>query len=304
MTEPHRSAADTWVGARLPRQEDAALLTGNARFIDDMAPVPGLRHVAILRSPHAHAKIRRIDASRASGLDGVFGVVTGAEIAELTKPLASAIRAPIGMPPMAVDKVRYVGEPVALVAAVDRYAAEDALDAIAVEYEPLPAVVDPIEALADDAPLVHEDAGTNRIHRRTFSYGNPDAAFAAADHVVRLDWRYPRQAATPMECAGIIAHFEAAPERYTVWSNFQGPFILHALMAGSLKVAGNRLRLITAPHSGGSFGVKQAMFPTIVMLAAASRILGAPLKWIEDRLEHLQASSCSSDRADAVRGGV
>ena len=300
MTEPHRSAADTWVGARLPRQEDAALLTGNARFIDDMAPVPGLRHVAILRSPHAHAKIRRIDASRTSGLDGVFGVVTGAEIAELTKPLASAIRAPIGMPPMAVDKVRYVGEPVALVAAVDRYAAEDALDAIAVEYEPLPAVVDPIEALADDAPLVHEDAGTNRIHRRTFSYGNPDAAFAAADHVVRLDWRYPRQAATPMECAGIIAHFEAAPERYTVWSNFQGPFILHALMAGSLKVAGNRLRLITAPHSGGSFGVKQAMFPTIVMLAAASRILGAPLKWIEDRLEHLQASSCSSDRADAV----
>ena len=300
MTDAPQSTAGKWVGARVPRHEDAALLTGNARFIDDMAPVPGLAHVAILRSPHAHARIINIDASRASTMEGVRGVVTGAQVAELTKPLPSAVRAPIAMPAMAHELVRYVGEPVALVAADDRYAAEDALDAILVEYEPLPAVTDPLAALEEGAPLVHAAAGTNRIHRRTFSYGDPDGAFAAADHVVRLDWSYPRQAATPMECAGIIAHFEARPERYTVWSNFQGPFILHALMAGSLKVAGNRLRLITAPHSGGSFGVKQGMFPTIVMLSAASRILGAPLKWIEDRLEHLQASSCSSDRADAV----
>jgi len=291
---------DRWVGQALPRKEDAALLTGNARFIDDMAPVPGLRHVAFLRSPHAHARIKAIDTSRAAALDGVYGIVTGTEIKALINPIPSAIRAPISYYPMAIEKVRFVGEPIALVAASDRYMAEDALDAIEVEYEPLAPAVDPLDALAEDAPLVHEEAGGNRVHHRTFRYGDPDGAFAEADHIERLDWRYPRQAATPMETAGIIAQFEAQPDRYTVWSNFQGPFILHALMTGALKVPGNRLRLITAPNSGGSFGVKQAMFPTIVLLAAASRLLGMPLKWIEDRLEHLQASSCASDRADKI----
>lgn len=294
------ASEDRWVGRALPRKEDAALLTGNARFIDDMAPVPGLRHVAFLRSPHAHARIASIDTARAAAMDGVYGIVTGAEIKDLIHPIPSAIRARIEYYPMAIDKVRFVGEPIALVAASDRYAAEDAVDAIEVEYEPLPAVADALDALEQGAPLVHEAADSNRVHHRTFRYGDPEKAFADADHVETLEWRYPRQAATPMETAGIIAQFEAQPDRYTIWSNFQGPFILHALMTGALKVPGNHLRLITAPHSGGSFGVKQAMFPTIVLLAAASRLLGMPLKWIEDRLEHLQASSCASDRADRV----
>ena len=290
----------THTGSAFPRKEDDALLTGAARFIDDMEPVPGIRHAALLRSPHAHARIRRIDAAAASAHPGVHGVLTGADVAAATGPIPSAVRVPIDYYPMAVDKVRYAGEPVVLVAADDRYAAEDALELVEVDYEPLAPVVDPGAALDDGAALLHEAVGSNLVHRRTFRYGDPEAAFAEADHVVRLQWRFPRYASTPMETYGAIAQFERAPDRYTVWSNFQGPFILHALMCGALAVPGNRLRLISAPNSGGSFGIKQAMFPYMVLLAAASRLLDAPLKWVEDRLEHLIGSSSASNREDAV----
>jgi 2-furoyl-CoA dehydrogenase large subunit len=294
------SSAQRWVGAAFPRKEDAALLSGNARFIDDMEPVPGIRHVAMLRSPHAHARIVRIDASKAKAYPGVYGVVTGSDVARITNPIPSAVRVPIKYYPIAVDKVRYAGEPVALVAAVDRYVAEDALELIEVEYEPLPPVVDPVAALAPEAALLHDEVGSNGVHRRTFRYGDPEGAFAAADKIVKLAWRYPRYSSTPMETYGVIAEFLQAPDRYTVWSNFQGPFILHTLMCGALKMQSNRLRLITAPNSGGSFGIKQAMYPYMVLLCAASRLIGAPLKWIEDRLEHLVGSSTAADRADEI----
>ena len=181
-----------------------------------------------------------------------------------------------------------------LVAAEDRYVAEDAAELIEVDYEPLPAVVDPIAALSDEAPVLHEAVGGNLVHDRSFAYGDPDAKFAAAEQVIRLDWRYPRQSSTPIETYGAIAHFETAPDRFTIWSNFQGPFILQPLMARALRIGGNQLRLISAPHSGGSFGIKQGLYPYLVLLAAASRILRRPLKWTEDRLEHLAASSSAS----------
>ena len=291
---------DSWVGRAVPRLEDAALLTGNARFIDDLSPLPGIRHIAMLRSPYAHARIQSIDVAAARRMPGVFGVVTGAEIQARLEPLASAVRAPIAYYPIAADKVRYAGEPVALVAAEDRYLAEDAVEAIEVDYDPLPAVVDPLAALDAEAPVLHEAAGGNLVHHRSFAYGDPDAAFAAAAEVVRLAWRYPRQSSTPIETYGAIAHFEAAPDRYTIWSNFPGPFILQPLMARALGIGGNQLRLIAAPNSGGSFGIKQGLYPYLVLLAAASRILGCPLKWTEDRLEHLSASSSSADRADGI----
>ncbi|MFP6728497.1 MAG: xanthine dehydrogenase family protein molybdopterin-binding subunit, partial [Alphaproteobacteria bacterium] len=291
---------DGWVGRAVPRLEDAALLTGNARFIDDLSPLPGIQHVAMLRSPHPHARIVAIDTEAARTMPGVTGVVTGVEFQKYLNPLANALRAPIAYYPIAVDKVRYVGEPVALIAAEDRYLAEDAAEAIEVDYRPLEAVVDPQAALAADAPVLHEDAGSNLVHHRQFAYGDPDSAFAAAAEVVRLAWRYPRQSATPMETYGAIVHYETAPDRYTIWSNFQGPFILQPLMARSLGVDGNQLRLIAAPHSGGSFGIKQGLYPYLVLLAAGSRILGCPLKWIEDRLEHLSASSSAADRADEI----
>ena len=294
------SGGGGWVGAAVPRKEDEALLTGHARFIDDMEPVPGLRHAALLRSPHAHAEIRAIDTARAADHPGVHGVLTGADIAAAIRPIPSAVRVPIDYYPMAVDKARYAGEPVALVAAEDRYVAEDALELIEVDYRPLPPVVDPKAAMGEDAPLLHEAVGSNVVHHRSFRYGDPETAFAEADRVVRLDWTFPRYSSTPMETCGAIAQFEPAPDRYTIWSNFQGPFILHALMSGALGVPGNRLRLITSPQSGGSFGIKQGMYPYMVLLAAASRLLDAPLKWVEDRLEHLVGSSSASNREDGI----
>ena len=294
------SAGRRWVGTAVPRKEDEALLTGRARFIDDMEPVPGLRHAALLRSPHPHAEIRAIDVSRAAAHPGVHGVLTGADIAAAIKPIPSAVRVPIDYYPIAVDKVRYAGEPVALVAAEDRYVAEDALELIEVEYRPLPPVIDLKAAIGEDAALLHEAVGSNVVHHRSFRYGDPETAFAEADCVVRLDWTFPRYSSTPMETYGAIAQFEPAPDRYTIWSNFQGPFILHALMCGALGVPGNRLRLITSPQSGGSFGIKQGMYPYMVLLAAASRLLDMPLKWVEDRLEHLVGSSAASNREDAV----
>jgi len=291
---------DKWVGKAVPRLEDEALLTGNARFIDDLSPVAGIRHVAILRAPYAHAGLGAIDVGEALKVAGVTGIVTGRDLAPWLAPLASAVRAPVDYFPIAIDKVRHAGEPVALIAAEDRYVAEDAAELIDVSYEPLPAVTDPRDALAEDAPLVHEAVGSNLVHHRTFRYGAPEEAFDKADLVVRLAWRYPRQSATPMETYGVVAAFERAPERYSIWSNFQGPFILQPLMARALKVAGNRLRLITAPSSGGSYGIKQGLYPTMVLLAAASRVLGCPLKWTEDRLEHLLASSSAADRDDEI----
>ena len=181
-----------WVGQAIPRHEDAALMSGNARFIDDLSPLPGIRQVAMLRSPYPHARIRGINASAALNLPGVIGVVTGAEIAKLIDPLVSAVRAPVAYYPIAVDKVRYAGEPVVLVVAEDRYVAEDAVELIEVDFDPLPAVVDPIAALSDDAPLLHEAAGDNLVHERRFSYGEPDTAFNDAAQVVELAWRYPR----------------------------------------------------------------------------------------------------------------
>ncbi|HYH22895.1 MAG TPA: molybdopterin cofactor-binding domain-containing protein [Azospirillum sp.] len=295
--------AQGWTGRPLPRKEDLALLTGRARFMDDLEPLPGIRHVAILRSPHPHARIRGIDISGAAALPGVFGIVTGAQIAETCRPIPSVVKTPIRFMPCAIDKVRYVGEPVAVIAAESRYVAEDALDLIEVDYEPLPGVADLGDAMAEGAPVLHDEVGSNVVNRRSFRYGNPEGAFARADHVFSFSYSYPRSLATPMETYGVIASFEGGPDRFTVWSNFQGPFVLHTLMATALKVPGNRLRLITPPASGGSFGVKQAVFPYIVLLAAASRILKAPLKWTEDRLEHLTASSAATDRLGDIKAG-
>jgi len=299
MTQAMDAAAG-WVGKAVLRKEDEPLLTGRGRFIDDLEPVAGLRYAAILRSPHPHARIRNIDASRAEQLAGVVGVVTGAQIARVAGPIPSVVKARMKFHVCALDKVRYMGEPVAVVVAENRYVAEDALELIEVDYEPLQGVGFIEDAIAPGAPLLHEEAGSNIAQERSFKYGDPDGAFAGAGRVFRHEYRYPRSIATPMETYGVIANFELHPDRYTVWANFQGPFVLQPLMAASLNVPGSRLRLITPPNSGGSFGIKQAAFAYMVLLSAVSRLLGVPVKWTEDRLEHLMASSSATDRSGSV----
>jgi 2-furoyl-CoA dehydrogenase large subunit len=294
------NAAHLWVGAALPRKEDESLLTGSARFIDDLEPVAGLRHAAILRSQHPHARIRSIDTRRAEQLSGVIGVVTGAQIAHVAGIIPSVVRSKMRFQVCATTKARYCGEPVAVVVAEDRYVAEDALELIEVDYEPLPGVAHLDDALRPDAPLLFEEAGSNVAQERSFKYGNPDGAFARADRIFRHAYRFPRSIATPMETYGVIAQFEPHPDRYTIWSNFQGPFVLQPLMAGALNVAGNRLRIVTPPSSGGSFGIKQAVYVYMVLIAAVSRLVGVPVKWTEDRLEHLMASSSATDRTGEI----
>ncbi len=295
-----QSAATAWVGKSVPRKEDAPLLSGRGRFIDDLEPVAGLRHAAILRSPHPHARIRAIDVSRAEKLAGVIGVVTGAQVAAVAGIIPSVVRSKMRFQVCATTKARYCGEPVAVVVAVDRYVAEDALELIDVDYEPLPGVAHLDDALKPDAPLLFEEAGTNVAQQRAFKYGDPDGAFARAGRTFRYEYRFPRSIATPMETYGVVAQFEPHPDRYTIWSNFQGPFVLQPLMAGALNVAGNRLRIVTPPNSGGSFGVKQSVYAYMVLIAAVSRLLGVPVKWTEDRLEHLMASSSATDRTGEV----
>ena len=302
IAESH--AARPWVGQSIPRVEDAALLTGRGRFIDDLGVRPGTLYAAILRSPHAHAEILSIDSAAALRADGVVAVLTGDDIKALTTSLVVGVKAPIECWPIAVGRVRYVGESVAVVVASDRYKAEDAVDLIDVQYRALAANIDPLRALSPNSPVIHDGFGGNVASDRTFRYGDPEHAFAEAAHRISIDIRYPRNSCTPIETYGVVADYDASEDAFDLLANFQGPFSIHAVISRALKVPGNRVRLRTPPDSGGSFGVKQGVFPYIVLLAAASRAVGRPVKWIEDRLEHLTASVSATNRATTLSAAV
>ena len=294
----------SWCGQSIERVEDGPLLTGRGRFIDDLGIRPGTLHAAILRSPHAHAKIRAIDAAAARTAPGVAAIIIGAEVTALSASLVVGVKAPIECWPIAVDRVRYVGEPVAVVLAANRYLAEDALELIDIVYEPLPAIVDLLAALDPKQPALHEGLGSNIASERSFRYGDPEHAFARTAHRVSVTIRYPRNSCTPIETYGLVAEYDANEDAYDVLANFMGPFSLHAVMARALKVPGNRLRLRTPPDSGGSFGVKQGVFPYIVLMGIAARIAGRPVKWIEDRIEHLAASVSATNRFTTLEAAV
>ncbi|MCZ4354005.1 molybdopterin-dependent oxidoreductase [Roseovarius aestuarii] len=286
------------------RVEDAPLVTGRGRFFDDLPTPRAALHAAILRSPHAHACIQSIDTSAARALKGIHSVIIGDDYAQVAAPLMVGVKLPIQCWPIARDKVRYTGEPVAVVLAADRYLAEDALDLIKVEYDVFPPVIDPLLALGDDAPILHDEMGVNLGSERQFSYGDPDAAFATADHITEISVRYPRNSCTPIETYGVLAEWHPHDQAYDVSANFQGPFSIHPVIARALNVPGNRLRLKTPEDSGGSFGVKQGVFPYIALLGACARIADRPVKWVEDRLEHLTASVSATNRAITLRAAV
>jgi 2-furoyl-CoA dehydrogenase large subunit len=293
------------LGQSAPRHEDAALLTGRGRFGDDLGTTPGTLHAAVLRSPHAHARLLGVDTAAALALPGVHAVLTGQDVQRWQQPFVVGVKVPMQHYVLAVDKVRYAGEPVAVVVAQDRYIAEDALDLLRADYEALPAVVDIEAACEAGAAVLHEAVGSNVVSDRSFCYGDPDAAFAAADRRVALTVHYPRNSCTPIEGAVVIAECLAGGEGYEVTSNFMGPFSLHSVMALALGVAANKLRHKLPRDSGGSFGVKQAVLPYVVLMCLASKKAGgAPVKWVEDRLEHLAAATSATARLTHIEAAV
>ncbi len=284
------SANATWVGRSLPRFEDDALLRGEGRFLDDLSPVAHSYHAAVVRSQLAHARIV-VDASAALEAPGVIGVLTGADVMALSRPFPAGIDSRTPQYATAIDTVRYVGEPIAVVVARDRYLAEDAAELVDVDYDPLDAVLDPVAAAAD------------AVHDRTFEYGDVDTAMAQADLVLRQTFHVPRFTCTPVECYAVVADWDATAGRLTTWANFQGPFTLHGVAAAALGLKGDRLRLLTPPDSGGSFGIKSSVFTYIVLMGLVSRHLGVPVTWVEDRLEHLASSAAATGRTTEVEAG-
>ena len=289
-------SSQRWVGQSVKRVEDSRLLTGRGTFIDDHPPVANLYQAAIVRSPHAHARILGYDVAAALAMEGVVGVITGDDVAKATKPFSVGVTAPVHYYCTATDRARFAGEPVAVVVARDRYLAEDAAEAVLVQYEPLPVVLDPERALDPDAPLLHEAVGSNLAGHRRLVYGDPDRAFAEADVVLAERFKFPKYGSTPIETYGIIARWEPLDGVLTVWSNFMGPFIMHPLTARVLGLPENRLRFIVPSDIGGSFGIKTSIYPYIALIGLSAMKTGVAVKWIEDRREHLLASSSGTDR--------
>ncbi|MCZ6845640.1 MAG: molybdopterin-dependent oxidoreductase, partial [Alphaproteobacteria bacterium] len=290
-----------YTGAEVQRMEDPRLLTGHGRFVDDIH-LPGMLYAAFLRSSHAHARIRSIDASAALALAGVHGVFTQADLAvpDTAQPMNQLYPAPvihqdITQHPMATDEVCYVGQTVALVAADSRAIAEDALALIAVDYEPLPAVVDCRTAQADDAPMAHVGTDTNLGGQLRSAFGDIDEAFAKADHVFSASFMQHRGGCHAMETRGVLARDEPYGEGLTIWSSTQCPYMVRRALANYLGEPEGRVRII-APDVGGGFGPKAGFYPEEIVIPVVARQLGRPLKWIEDRREHFTATTGQRDQ--------
>ena len=283
------------VGARIPRNEDPRLLQGRGCFVDDVQPA-GVLHAAIARSPHAHARIVSIDVARARALPGVALVLTAADLGELDQPTPllipnPALTHPRTPRPLAVDEVRYVGEPVALVVAESRYVAEDALDAIEVTWQPLPAVASLDAARAEGAPLVHADVPDNRAARLAQRVGDPEAVLAAAPQVLRERLWIERSCGSPIETRGVVAEWDARAGALRVWDATQAPLPIKNGLARMFGLPEFKVDVI-APDVGGGFGTKIMLFyPEEILVPLAAIRLGRPVKWIEDRHEHLIAAN-------------
>lgn len=293
-----------YLGQPVQRVEDEILLMGKAQYSDHLPTRAGTQHAAILRSPHAHAKIKSIDVSRAEKIPGVSAVMTGDDVKEMSEAFLIVLRQPINQWALAVEKVRYVGEPVALVVARDRYIAEDALAEIDIVYDAIAPVIDQEKAILEDAPIVHEAVGSNVVSTRDFSYGDPEGAFEEADKIVKMKVRYPRNSQTPLEGFVVTADFHPGEDLYDVSSNYQGPFTSHPVMSMALRVKNSQLRMRTPQWSGGGFGIKVQIFPYVVLICLASKKVGKPVKWVEDKLEHLSAAAAAPNRLIKMEAAV
>ena len=294
---PEIHARPKIVGARIKRTEDPRLLTGLGAYTDDRQ-VMRVLHVAFRRSDQAHARIRSIDCSAARAAPGVVAVLTAEDLSAAVRPLVATSRMPNYYPtpllPLAQHKVRYVGEPVVGVIAQSRYHAEDALELIAIDYEPLAAVSDPEAAARSGAALLHEEAGTNVLVSREFKRGDVDAAAQSAPVRVKGRFRMHRKTALAIEPRACLAEYEAGREALTLHSATQVPGIVRDALATALDIPGHQIRVV-APDVGGGFGGKGSLYPEEIFVCAAARQLRRAVKWTSDRLEDLAASNQAFD---------
>ncbi|WP_315834156.1 xanthine dehydrogenase family protein molybdopterin-binding subunit [Bradyrhizobium prioriisuperbiae] len=288
-----------YFGAPVKRNEDQRLLTGQALFVDDVE-LPGMLHAAFLRSQVAHARIKRIDVEAARRRAGVIAVYTAGDLGDYWQPGPLLVPPPPipgivfnqrSQVPLARDKVRHVGEPLAIVIAESRYIAEDALADIEVDLEPLPAVVDMEKALGAQSVLVHDDLRSNVAARARQTKGDYAAAAKRASHIIRRRFTYDHGASSPMETRGVVAQWDGRAGQLTVWDTTQGPVFIRNGLAGMLGLSERQVRVI-APFVGGGFGPKMMLFyPEEVVVPWAAIELQRPVKWIEDRLEHFVATT-------------
>jgi len=283
------TAPGSYIGTSVPRKEDEKLLTGQSRYIDDLT-LPGMVWASVVRSPFAHATITSVDVSKAREAEGVVAAFTGADLAEdwaATLPCVWLVTEDTKQPmhrPLATDKARYQGDGVAVVIAETRALAKDAAELVEVEYEPLPAVIDPEEALAEGAPLVHEEFGTNESFVWKLENGDVDGIFASAPVTVKERFRQQRLIPNAIEPRGVLAQYLPAQDEYTLWSATQIPHILRFWLAVVLGVPESRLRVV-APDVGGGFGSKLNVYAEEALALVLARRVGRPVKWTEERSE-------------------
>ena len=287
----------TYIGAPIRRGEDIRFLTGRATFIDDVK-LPGMLHAALLRSPHAHARILAVETADALKLPGVACVLTFADLPAGVKPIPLRMYALEGLDrflqyPLARDKVAYVGEPVALAVAADRYAAEDAVDAVRVDYEPLEAVADVDAALRGEV-VVHEEQGSNVAGGHDIEIGDVERAFREAEYTRKEVLRVHRHTGNPMETRGLAASHDPGRNELTVWGPTKVPHFNRTVLSSLLGLPEHRIHFVE-PDVGGGFGIRGEFYPEDFLVPFAAMKLGRPVKWIEDRREHLMAANHSRE---------
>jgi carbon-monoxide dehydrogenase large subunit len=306
------SSSTHFIGRSIKPDKSKRFITGHGMYVADVR-LPNMLHAAVLRSMHAHARILAIDATEALRLDGVVGVWTGREIEARISPFPESFEIhplpwlegvkPVLQGPrptvLAQRKVHYVGEPVAIVVAEDRHRAEDAVDAIGVDYEELPVVVDPEESFKSGATLVHEGSNDNVVFSFSIAKGDVDHALAAQPYTFRERFRHHRYCAAPLECRGVAAWVEPKTNILTVWSSTQMPHLVRRQIAAQLDVAEESVRVI-APDIGGGFGPKVFVYPEEVLVPFLALELGRPVKWIEDRTEHFISTAHGRDQIHDV----
>src|SRR2546430_2208752 len=294
-----------YVGQRVKRTEDPRLIKGLAHYVDDIG-LPGTLHVAFVRSMYAHARISGIDTAEATKAPGVISVYTGKDIATKVGPVPCAAALPDLKVPdyrvLATGKALFVGHPIAAIVATDKYAARDAVDLVAVDYEELPVVVD-VEKAAKGGALVHESFGDNIAYKLTSGEGDIDAAMAAADRIVTQKMVHQRLATIAMEPRGVLARYFPGEEELTVWSSTQIPHLLRTQLALMIGIPENKLRVIT-PEVGGGFGSKLNVYAEEALLGWISVQLGKPVKWIESRRENVAATIHGRAQVGTVEVGV